>query len=178
LVLSTIYGENAWGRYPIPAVSIDVDTGRRIPDELVASSTFLLKRLGFAAKQRAVAAYEETGLSPYHHAILVLLDEGDRVTQGSIADALGYDRGTLVGLLDELEERGLVERRRDPDDRRRHVVRMTPAGRRALDRLRALGRSLEAEFLAPLDASQREALHDLLLQLAAVHEPGVAKSPE
>jgi DNA-binding MarR family transcriptional regulator len=159
-------------------MGIDVDTGRRLPDELVASSTFLLKRLGYAAKQRAMAAYEESGVSPYHHAILVLLDEGDRVTQGSIADALGYDRGTLVGLLDELEERHLVERRRDPDDRRRHLVRMTSEGKQCLTRLRALGRRLEEEFLAALDAPQREALHDLLLQLAAVHEPGVAKRPE
>ena len=157
---------------------IDLETSRpHLPEELVASNTFLLKRLGFAAKQRAMEAYEAGGLGPYHHAILVLLDEGERETQGSIADALGYDRGTLVGLLDELQERGLVERERDADDRRRHVVRMTADGKKELMRLRALARSLEDEFLAPLDASQRAALHDLLLQLATVHEPGAARPP-
>ncbi|MGH2935997.1 MAG: MarR family winged helix-turn-helix transcriptional regulator [Gaiellaceae bacterium] len=156
-------------------MGVDVETGQtRIPDELVASSTFLLKRLGFAAKAKAMSAYEQAGLGPYHHAILVVLDEGAPETQGSIADALGYDRGTLVGLLDELEEQGLVERKRDPDDRRRHVVRMTAKGRQTLERLRGLARQLEDEFLAPLDPKQRAALHDLLLQLAAVHEPGVA----
>ena len=81
---------------------------RRLPEELVASSTFLLKRLGFTAKERSLAAYEQTGLHPYHHAILIVLDERPHETQGSIADALGYDRGQLVGLLDELEEKGLV----------------------------------------------------------------------
>ena len=70
----------------------------RMPSELLASSTFLLKRLGFAAKDRAMASYEEaTGLHPYHYAIMLVLDEGSAETQGSIADALGYDRGQLVG---------------------------------------------------------------------------------
>jgi DNA-binding MarR family transcriptional regulator len=142
-----------------------------LPAELVASTLFLLKRLGFAAKQRSLAEYEQTGLGPYHHAILILLDESARETQAEIADALGYDRGTLVGLLDELEERQLVERRRDPDDRRRHLVRLTPDGKRMLARFRALARRVEDEFLAPLDAEQREQLHSLLLLLAARHEP-------
>src|SRR5579884_746774 len=130
-----------------------------LPAELVASTLFLLKRLGFAAKQRTLEEYEQTGLGPYHHAILILLDESAREAQAAIADALGYDRGTLVGLLDELEQQGLVERRRDPDDRRRHVVRLTADGQRALARLRALAKRLEDEFLAPLDAGERKALH-------------------
>ena len=107
-----------------------------LPAELVASTLFLLKRLGFAAKQRSLDEYEQTGLGPYHHAILVLLEESAPETQAEIADALGYDRGQLVGILDELEEHGLVERRRDPDDRRRHIVQMTPDGQKALTKMR------------------------------------------
>src|SRR6266513_2319818 len=142
-----------------------------LPKELVASATFLLKRLGFAAKEQSMAAYEDTGLHPYHHAILLVLDEGSRETQGSIADALGYDRGQLVGLLDELEERGLVERRRDPNDRRRHLVRLTPDGTRTLRRLRALSGRLEDEFLSPLSDEERTTLHALLFRLAEKHDP-------
>src|SRR5438552_14310614 len=148
----------------------------RLPQELVDSPTFLLKRLGYAAKEQAMGAYEETGLHPYHHAILIVLGEGSPETQGSIADTLGYDRGQLVGLLDELEERGLVERRRDPHDRRRHLVRLTPDGKRALQKLRTLSRQIEDEFLAPLNETDRRKLHTLLLRLAEKHEPRCAIS--
>ena len=153
-----------------PALSAD----QRLPAELVASTSFLLKRLGFAAKERSMSAYEETGLHPYHHAVMLLLGEGSRETQGAIADALGYDRGQLVGLLDELEERGFVERKRDPNDRRRHLVRLTADGKKTLRKLRALAGRLDDDFLAPLSDDEREALHSLLLRLAEVHEPRCA----
>jgi DNA-binding MarR family transcriptional regulator len=146
----------------------------RLPEELISSTSFLLKRLGFAAKDQAMEAYERSGLHPYHHAVLAVLDEGSRETQGAIADALGYDRGQLVGLLDELEDRGLVERRRDPADRRRHIVRLTPAGKRALAKLRALARQLDDDFLASLDEDERAQLHALLLRLAQQHLPHCA----
>jgi DNA-binding MarR family transcriptional regulator len=145
-----------------------------LPKELVESTTFLLKRLGFAAKERALAAYEEAGLHPYHHAVLLVLDERSRDTQGSIADALGYDRGQLVGLLDELEEQGLVERKRDPNDRRRQSVSLTAEGRKTLGRLRGIAGRIEDAFLEPLDGEERAALHALLLRLAEKHEPRCA----
>jgi DNA-binding MarR family transcriptional regulator len=146
----------------------------QLPVELLASATFLLKRLGFAAKERSLKAYEPTGLHPYHHAILLVLSERSLETQGAIADALGYDRGQLVGLLDELEEQGLVERRRDANDRRRHLVSLTPDGKRTLRRLRALSHQTEDEFLAPLSDEERATLHALLLRLAEKHEPRCA----
>src|SRR5436853_1929285 len=148
--------------------------GGRLPAELRASTLVLLKRLGFNAKQHSFDEYEKAGLTPYHHAILAVLDEGVPETQAAIADSLGYDRGTLVGLLDELEEKGLVERKRDPDDRRRHIVRLNANGKRTLARLRTLNKRLEDDFLAPLDAEQRATLHSLLLELAERHEPRCA----
>src|SRR5439155_17984868 len=147
----------------------------RFPEELVASTAFLLKRLGFTAKEKAMSAYESTGLNPYHHAILVALEEDTHETQGSIADALGYDRGQLVGLLDELEERGLIERRRDPNDRRRHLVQATVEGKRTLRKLRTLSRQIEDEFLAPLSEDERAQLHALLFRLAEKHLPHCAR---
>ena len=143
----------------------------RLPKSLVASTTFLLKRLGYTAKERAMEAYEETGLHPYHYGVLTALGEGSHETQGSIADALGYDRGQMVGLLDDLEERNLVERERDPKDRRRHLVHLTPEGKQTLKRLRTLAGRIEDDFLAPLDVDERAELHALLLRLAEKHDP-------
>jgi DNA-binding MarR family transcriptional regulator len=143
----------------------------RIPEELVSSPVFLLKRLGFKAKELHFDAYSEAGIHPYHYAVLATLAEGERETQGAIADALDYDRGQLVGILDELEEQGLVERRRDPEDRRRQVVVMTPEGKKALTKMRALSKRLDDEFLAPLTAEQRAQLQRLLLALAEEHVP-------
>jgi DNA-binding MarR family transcriptional regulator len=141
------------------------------PKELLSSNIFLLKRLGFAAKDRSHAAFEGSGLSALHYAVLALLEEDPRETQAQIADALGYDRSLIVRLLDELEERELVIRKRDPEDRRRHVVKLTPAGRSALVDLRAIVQRLEDEFLAPLGAGDRKTLHGLLTRLASHHDP-------
>ena len=166
-------------RYTDFAMAIDVKTQKlltapRLPAELVDSSLFLLKRLGFAAKGRSMAAFEEAGHNPFHFAVLATLDEGSRETQGAIADALGYDRSQMVGILDELEDKGLVERRRDKADRRRHVVELTADGKRALTKLRTLSKRLDDEFLAPLTDDERETLHALLLRLAERHEPRCA----
>jgi DNA-binding MarR family transcriptional regulator len=140
------------------------------PQELRSSTSFLLKRLGWAIKDRSLQAFESTGLSPQHHAVLSLLEEGARETQGTIADALGYDRSNLVGLLDELEKQDLVERRRDPSDRRRHLVSLTPKGKKELSRMRSIIKRLEKEFFAPLNADERETLHTLLLRLASYQD--------
>jgi DNA-binding MarR family transcriptional regulator len=146
------------------------------PKELLASSMFLLKRLGFAAKDRSHNAFESTGLSAFHFAVLAVLEEDPPETQAMIADALGYDRSSIVRLLDELEERDLVVRKRDRDDRRRHVVKLTTEGRSMLRRMRSVMRRTEDEFLAPLDDSQREELHRLLAILASHHDPRCAMS--
>jgi len=150
--------------------------GPTLPAELLSSTLFLLKRLGGSARQQAVHAFEQTGLNPSQYAVLSVLDEGSPETQAAIALALNYDRSQLVGLLDELEQRALLERRRDPNDRRRHVVRLTDEGRRTLDTLRSLVRQFEDEFLASLDEGKRATLHTLLLELAERHEPGCAQA--
>ncbi len=154
-------------------MTIEHSAAPRLPEELVNSTAFLLKRLGAAAKEQWLEAYEATGLGPHHHAVLALLAESPPETQGGIADTLGYDRGQLVGILDELEEQGLVERRRDPNDRRRHTVRITPEGKRMHAKLRALTERLETEFFADLDDGQRSELHALLRLVARRHLPNL-----
>jgi len=142
-----------------------------VPKELLASPGFLLAKMGVAMKTRALDEFEQAGYEAYHYGVLALLGESACDTQAAIADALAVDRSQLVGVLDSLEERKLIERHRDRSDRRRHVVTLTPDGRKQLVRLRGIVRRVEDEFLAPLDAKSRETFHDLLLQLACFHDP-------
>src|SRR5713226_2626653 len=121
-------------------------TGAKPPYELVCSTTHLLKRLGMEIKEAYGEAFEAAGASPFHYSVLAVLEESPPETQATIADSLGYDRSWLVGLLDELEEQGLIERRRDPADRRRHVVSLKPAGKKKLTELREISKRVEDEF--------------------------------
>jgi DNA-binding MarR family transcriptional regulator len=68
-------------------------------------------------------------------------------------------------VLDDLEDQGLIERHRDPKDRRRHMVSLTAAGRRRLEKLRSVLQQMEDEILEPLGAKGRSTLRSLLLQL-------------
>ena len=139
--------------------------------ELAASNGFLLARLGIGFKARALARAEADGFELYDYSVLALLAEGDRVTQSTIADVLGVDPSRLVAVLDSLEQRDLVARHRDPQDRRRHVVTITAGGNQQLLHLRELVRRLEDDFFAPLDEAKRKTLHDLLIELAAQNDP-------
>src|SRR6476660_4505075 len=107
-----------------------------LPRELAACRVFLLGMLGSRLKKGAIEELEGAGFSFYDYSVLALLAEGDSEAQTAIADMLNLDRSQLVGLLDGLEERGLIERRRDPNDRRRHTVSLTADGKRQLGRLR------------------------------------------
>ena len=132
------------------------------PKELLASTLFLLARAGMAIKTRTLDELEKAGFGMYQYSVLALLGEGDRPTQRLIASELGLDRSQLVGVLDGLEERGLIMRRRDPDDRRRHTVSLTPEGKRQLVRIRTMIARLEDSALKALDGESRQALHAAL----------------
>ena len=143
----------------------------RTPKELLKSPSFLLKRLGTIAKDKTVEEFERAGATAYSYAVLAVLEEGTRETQATIADALCWDRSYLVGLLDLLEEQGMVERKRDTADRRRHVVSMTGKGRKELERLREVHDRVDSTLFEPLTAAELKTLQGLLAKLAAAQDP-------
>ena len=141
------------------------------PEELLGSTLFLLARMGYALKARLVEEFEQAGFSLYQYGVLAILGEGACGTQAMIADVLHLDRSQLVGVLDELEEQGLVERQRDPNDRRRHAVSLTSEGKRQLVKLRKLVKGIEEAVLEPLEPRSRDLLHKALLTLALHNDP-------
>ena len=157
-----------------PATEIHIRPINRVAKELVASSGFLLARLGMGFKTKAIERLDQVGFEIYDYSVLAILDEGVRATQSTIADALTLDPSRLVALLDSLETRGLIERQRDPLDRRRHVVSITAEGKLALDRIREVIKQLEDEFFGPLDPKSRAQLQDLLLRIACHNDPRCA----
>ena len=142
-----------------------------LPKELVSSTAFLLAKVGMTIKMRMLDELEQVGCGLYEYGVLAVLGEGAQKTQAAIADALSVDRSQLVGVLDTLEGDGLVERKRDPNDRRRHAVSITADGKRRLVKLRSVVKEIERSFLEPLDEETRNALHQTLLRVACSFDP-------
>jgi DNA-binding MarR family transcriptional regulator len=105
--------------------------------------------------------------------VLIAIDSQAPLSQQEVAGRLGVDRTTMVLLIDELENKALVRRRRDPDDRRKNVVVLTDAGRTTL---REASASAEAErlFLGPLSGDEATRLRQTLRAIAF---PAPARQP-
>jgi DNA-binding MarR family transcriptional regulator len=125
----------------------------------------LLMHLGHKMQQRVESAPIPFGLRPRHLIALTMLREGGPQTQQALATTMRVDPTNLVGLLNDLEGDGLIERLRQPEDRRRHIVALTDAGLESLAEAEAALAAAENDILAALDDEQRQTLH-ALLQLA------------
>jgi DNA-binding MarR family transcriptional regulator len=115
--------------------------------------------------RRAYDTCQEPGcLRPRHLIALTLLHDGGPLSQQALGEALSLDPSNVVGLLNELELRGLIVRQRDPGDRRRHIVSLSEAGVRELAASGAQLDSVEDNLLAALSAAERATLRDLLVR--------------
>ena len=95
-----------------------------------------------------------------------MLRDGGGSTQQALAATLEMDGTNIVGLLNDLEAKNLIERRRSPEDRRRHMVDVTDAGAEQLAKVEVALSSAEDEVLGALSETQRETLYNLLQQAA------------
>ena len=123
---------------------------------------FVIASVGHAAAVAFEEALTPHGLHPRHFAVLKGLRGGEAQSQQQLAAALGIPASRLVGLLDLLVERGLVERQDSPTDRRVKLVRLVEAGRTALDELIAVAGQSERRVTAGLTAEDKAELRRLL----------------
>jgi DNA-binding MarR family transcriptional regulator len=143
------------------------------------------RRLGWLLKHAherwltlSLDALRDVGVNGRELAVLTALAEGEPVSQLEAAQRLGIDRTSMVGLVDALEGKGLVERRPDARDRRRNIVAVTDHGSRVLaEGLRATS-AAEQAFLAPLDADDADRLRRILGQVATADGQRVEEHDE
>jgi DNA-binding MarR family transcriptional regulator len=143
-------------------------TARRaggVLEERRSSPGLLLALLGQDAMRRLRAAHDAHNLKPRQFQLLGLLHDHGAMGQRELGQAMATDASILVTLLNPLEADGYLSRERDPADRRRHVVTLTPAGKRQLERAAQAQREAEDELFAGLNAEQRDQLRLLLIAL-------------
>jgi len=139
-------------------------------DDVVAdpygSLAFLLVQLGMYGARQYGERLQPLGLEQRQAGVLVRLAANEGRSQQAIAESMGVNATRMVFLVDELEKLGLVERRRNPEDRRSHALYLTEPGRAALDRVRAVTAEHEQRMSAGLTGEQRRELIALLRQVA------------
>jgi len=136
-----------------------------ILDEHRSSPGLLLALLGHEAMRRLRAAHTAHNLKPRQFQILGLLHDHGGLAQRELVQTMGVDPSILVTLLNPLEVDGFVTRERDPGDRRRHLVTLTPAGERHLASASRAQKETEDALFASLDADEREQLRAMLVVL-------------
>jgi DNA-binding MarR family transcriptional regulator len=127
----------------------------------------LLFRLWRASHTRTAEALDSIGLTPALFALLNVLGAREATIQQRLSSDMGIDPSAMVKLINELEQAGLAERRRRPNDRRAWEVVITAKGRRALQRARRLASEVEDEVLRGLTAADRRQLFTLLRRALA-----------
>src|SRR5690348_3355489 len=126
---------------------------------------FLLAALGAHAKVRFTELLMPLGLQPAHFGVLRRLHDSEGCSQQTIADGMRLRRSVMVGLIDELESMGLVERRRHPADRRANALYLTAQGKQVLLRADRIAAQLDDELLAPIPADERSVFLEQLRRL-------------
>lgn len=129
--------------------------------------------------RRAADASLTGCLRPRHLVALQLLEKRGPMPQHDLGAALSLDPSNVVGLLNELEGRGLITRRRSPADRRRHIVSLSPGGEDELARTYSQLGMVEDQLFSALSSEERVTLHELLVRAVggAVHPACASGEP-
>jgi DNA-binding MarR family transcriptional regulator len=134
-----------------------------------SSVAFLLTQVGTAAAERFGGRLEAIAISRPEAGLLRALAANEPMSQQALAAHLDLAPSRLVVLVDDLEHRGIVERRADPSDRRLYAIHLTTAGRAILERLGRIAREHDQDFCSALTSEERTQLGALLEKLASAH---------
>jgi DNA-binding MarR family transcriptional regulator len=137
----------------------------------------LIEHLSRLGRRSAEACMSEDCLRPRHLIALKVLGEHGPMTQHVLGVALSLDPSNVVGLLNDLEERDLIVRRRDPADRRRHIVELSAAGSEQVTQSNVQLGTVEDDLFKTLSAEERSTLYGLLARAVSALTPGDAQSP-
>ncbi|MGH2881697.1 MAG: MarR family transcriptional regulator, partial [Solirubrobacteraceae bacterium] len=148
-----------------PDASVGPEAPAPIPESLADETGYLLRRAYVQAGRWATAAMPD-GVAIRDYEVLQTLADLGPSSQRRLSELLWVNRTIMVKLIDALESRGLVERRRDPTDRRSYALELTPAGENARAELSAAADEAEAGLTAPRSAKDRKTLRKLLGAIA------------
>jgi DNA-binding MarR family transcriptional regulator len=141
---------------------VEPDLAPDTPEPLRESIAFLITRLQFRMHRDFQVALEPLGIEPPHYGILIALEETGPISQSALARLFAVSGAHMVQLIDELEQRHLVARRRLQTDRRSHVIEVLPAAAAQLAEAAAIADNTVAERMAPLTATESRRLIELL----------------
>lgn len=140
------------------------------PSVLWQTPSWLLTQSAMHAQRVISEAFSAGGARGYHYRLLATLAEYGPASQASLGRRTGIDRSDVVAAINELAERGQVDRSPDPRDGRRNVIALTAAGRRQHKRLEKLVAKAQDEIFAPLSATERKQLSRSLTKLLDHHQ--------
>ena len=142
---------------------------RSLPPSLSHWPGYLMNFIAEHASERFERELAAEGIRARHAALLVVIDAEGPMSQRALGRRLRIDKSPMVGLIDDLEQLGLAERRRGRNDRRVQDIHLTVKGRLVRQRVTRLADEGNERTLVALDDDERVLLHDLLLRIAEAH---------
>lgn len=123
---------------------------------------YLLHKAALLLDEEAERAFADSGMRTRDFFVLAALEGGPELSQQDLSRLLNLDPTTVVAVVDELEDKGYVGRRRNPADRRRYILGLTDAGRTALADAERVAGEVEAAFFGALSKTERDLFRDML----------------
>jgi MarR family transcriptional regulator, lower aerobic nicotinate degradation pathway regulator len=142
------------------------DAALDVPYHLEAQIGFILRRVHQRATAIFARHFRRANLSPVQFSALVKVRDLGRVSQNHLGRMISMDPATVMGVVNRLEDRSLIRRQADPDDRRRTLLAITSDGLRLIEECEGLGHDVTEETLLPLSADEKVVLLDLLSRIS------------